>query len=46
MGSHGELDTELEICFQNGFLKREDCAESLRLLERVGAMLTRLHDSL
>jgi four helix bundle protein len=46
MGSHGELDTELEICFRNGFLTREECAEALGLFERVGAMLNRLHDSL
>ena len=46
MGSQGELDTELEICFRNGFLKREDCVEILSHLERVGAMLNRLHDSL
>ena len=46
MGSQGELDTELEVCFRNGFLKRENCAELLRLASRVGSMLDRLHDSL
>ena len=46
MGSQGELDTELEIAFRNGFLKRENCAKSLELCGRVGLMLNRLHDSL
>ena len=46
MGSQGELDTELEIAFRNGFLKRESCARSLELCGRVGLMLNRLHDSL
>jgi four helix bundle protein len=46
MGSQGELDTELEIAFRNGFLKHENCARSLELCGRVGLMLNRLHDSL
>ena len=46
MGSQGELDTELEIAFRNGFLKREQCARTLELCGRVGLMLNRLHDSL
>ena len=46
MGSQGELDTELEICFRNGFLKREQCTRTLELCSRVGTMLTRLHDAL
>ena len=46
MGSHGELDTELEICFRNGFLPRENCQTTVELLHRVGPMLNRLHDSL
>jgi four helix bundle protein len=46
MGSQGELETELEICFRNGFLKRKDCAETVKLLARVGSMLDRLYDSL
>jgi four helix bundle protein len=46
MGSQGELDTELEICFRNGFLKRENCVTTLELCWRVGTMLTRLHDAL
>ena len=46
MGSQGELDTELEICFRNGFLKRDECVRTLELCSRVGLMLNRLHDSL
>ena len=46
MGSQGELDTELEIAFRNGFLQREKCARTLELCGRVGLMLNRLHDSL
>jgi len=46
MGSQGELETELEIAFRNGFLKREACSKSLELSARVGLMLNRLHDSL
>ena len=46
MGSQGELDTQLEIAFRNGFLKRENCARTLELCGRVGLMLNRLHDSL
>ncbi len=46
MGSQGELDTQLEISFRNGFLKRENCVRTLELCGRVGLMLNRLHDSL
>lgn len=46
MGSRGELETELEICYRNGLLERDDCAEISRLLARVAQMLNRLHDSL
>ena len=46
MGSQGELDTEFEIAFRNGFLAREKCAKSLELCGRVGQILNRLHDSL
>jgi four helix bundle protein len=46
MGSHGELGTELEICFRNGFLKRENCRAAQELMSRVGSMLNRLHDSI
>jgi four helix bundle protein len=31
MGSLGELETELEICFRNGLLKREACVRALEL---------------
>ena|SRR5688572_21173490 len=46
MGSGGELDTELEICFRSNLLRREDCKEITSLLGRVRPMLRRLHDSL
>jgi carbamoyl-phosphate synthase large subunit len=46
MGSQGELDTQLEIAFRNGFLKREHCEKTLALCGRVGLMLNRLHDAL
>lgn len=46
MGSQGELDTQLEIAFRNGFLKRQNCARTIELCGRVGLMLNRLHDSL
>jgi four helix bundle protein len=46
MGSQGELDTEMEIAFRNGFLSRESCRRTMELCTRVGLMLNRLHDSL
>jgi four helix bundle protein len=46
MGSSGELDTELEICFRNSLLKRDDCKEVTAMLNRVRPMLGRLHASL
>ncbi len=46
MGSHGELETELEVALRNGFLDRGDCKQVVSLLDRVGGMLYRLHESL
>ena len=46
MGSSGELDTELEVCFRNDLLRRNDCKEITAMLNRVRPMLGRLHDSL
>lgn len=46
MGSQGELDTQFEIAFRNGFLARGQCGKTMKLCERVGSMLNRLHDSL
>ena len=46
MGSAGELDTELEICFRNNLLRPQDCKEITALLARVRPMLRRLHDAL
>jgi four helix bundle protein len=46
MGSQGEVETRLEIAFRNGFLNRGDCTAILELLDRFGAIISRLHDSL
>jgi four helix bundle protein len=46
MGSHAELDTQLEICFRNGLLDPSTCKTLLTLLSRVGPVLSRLHDAL
>jgi four helix bundle protein len=46
MGSHAELETQLEVCFRNGYLSREKCKDTWALLIRVGPLLERLHDSL
>ena len=46
MGSSGELETELEVCFRNNLLRRDECAEINLMLNRVRPMLSRLHDSL
>ena len=46
MGSGGELDTELEVCFRNDLLRRNDCKDMTDMLTRVRPMLRRLHDSL
>lgn len=45
-GSHGELETQLEVCFRNNFLDRKQCTPTLEICSRVGAMLNRLHDAL
>ena len=46
MGSSGELDTELEVCFRNNLMRRDDCTEINAMLHRVRPMLGRLYDSL
>jgi four helix bundle protein len=46
MGSQGELETEVEICFRNNFLDRKKCFELEKISTRVGQLLERLHDSL
>ena len=46
MGSHAELETQLEVCFRNGLLQRDQCNAAWMLLLRVGPMLERLHDAL
>ncbi len=45
-GSTGELETQFEVAFRNDLLLRRDCKLSLDLMDRVGAMLYRLHESL
>ena len=46
MGSQGELETDLEIAFRQGWLDREQWRHLVRLSTRVGAMLDNLHDAL
>ena len=46
MGSEGELETELEVCFRNGFLERDASKKTVALATRVSKMLNRLHDAL
>ena len=46
MGSHAELETQLEICFRNHFLDPARCQTAVALLGRAGPLLERLHDSL
>lgn len=46
LGSHGELETQMEVCFRNGFLNRQQCAQTGEICARVGTMLDRLHDAL
>ncbi len=45
-GSHGELETQLEVCFRNNFLNRQQCSSTVDICARVGTMLNRLHDAL
>jgi four helix bundle protein len=46
MGSHGELETQFEVCFRNDFLARDDWKTTSLLLMRTRIMLDRLHDAL
>lgn len=46
MGSHAELETQLEVCFRNHFLDRAKCQALIALLNRTASLLERLHDSL
>ena len=46
MGSRGELDTELEICFRNGLMRREDSKDLIRQLDRARPLLVRLYESI
>ena len=46
MGSHAELETQLEICFRNQLLDPSKSQRAVALLNRTGPLLERLHDSL
>jgi four helix bundle protein len=46
MGSQGELETDLEIAFRQGWLQREEWRHLVGLSSRVGRMLDNLHDAL
>ena len=46
LGSHGELETQVDICKRNAFLPPAACGQIFDLCDRVGAMLYRLHESL
>jgi four helix bundle protein len=46
LGSVGELDTQFEVAFRNGLLKREEWTVAVSLIDRMGAILYRLHESL
>ena len=40
MGSRGELDTELEICFRNGLLQRANCRDIEHLMGLAGKQVS------
>jgi four helix bundle protein len=46
LGSTAELETELELMVRLGFLSKDAWQPHAEILERVGQMLTRLHQSL
>ena len=46
MGSQGELETEIEIARRNLLISDETCQRIQAVIDRVGAMLYRLHESL
>ena len=46
LGSQGELETEIEIARRNQYMTQEACERMMGLIDRVGAMLYRLHESL
>lgn len=46
LGSHGELETLVELALRLGFLNKGNMGELLALCVAVGQMLTRLHQSL
>lgn len=46
MGSHAELETQLEICFRNHLLDPATCPDTIALLSRADKLIERLHDAL
>lgn len=46
MGSHAELETQLEVCFRNHLLDPANCQTAVALLNRADKLMERLHDSL
>jgi four helix bundle protein len=46
MGSHAELETQLEICFRNHLLDPAQCKAAVTLMNRADKLMERLHDSL
>jgi four helix bundle protein len=46
MGSHAELETQLEICFRSHLLDPSKCKTAVALLTRVDRLLEKLHDAL
>jgi 23S rRNA-intervening sequence protein len=46
MGSQGELETDMEIAFRQGWLDRDNWRHLVMLSSRVGVMLDHFHDAL
>ena len=46
MGSHAELETQLEICFRNQLLDPSKSKTAVALMTRVDRLLEKLHDAL
>lgn len=46
MGSHAELETQLEVCVRNKLLDPMRCQNAIALLNRADKLIERLHDSL
>ena len=46
LGSSAELETQIELAIRLKFVSQQDAIASVEMLNRVGQMLTRLHQSL